>query len=495
MPTLSFKLPKPRTATKLATALLAATMLTSPMLPFTQNAFAAPAASAVQIPASFADLVAQARPAVVSILVEKTTGPATVSSTGNNNFENLPEGMKEFLRRFGGPNGMTQPQGMPNGQARPRHLMAEGSGFFISADGYIVTNNHVIDNASDIKVRMSDGKILKGKLVGADPKTDLAVVKVKGSGFAHVAFGDSNKIRVGDWVVAMGNPYGLAGTTTAGIVSARGRNIGSGPYDDFIQIDAPINHGNSGGPTFNREGKVIGINTAIYSPSGGSIGIGFAIPSNEAKQVVKSLIADGTVHRGWLGVMVQPVTDDIRDSLGLKTDEGALVASVQPGSPAQKAGLKAGDIIRSVDGKDIKAPRVLSRVIAEKGPTADVSVKVWRDGDTKQIAVALKEMPGSKVASVKPNAETGKARIGLMLKDTQNGVTIAGVVPDSPAAMKGLQPGDVIKRINGHEVATSDDVKAAVAKSLASGKKDILMLVKTQQGNRFVAIKATKATG
>src|SRR5712691_8694114 len=301
-------------------------------------------AQSAQRPAGFADVVEKVKPAVISVRVKLDEGPQTSSDEGLP----FPQGspFDRFFRQFGAPN---MPN-MPNG----RHLVTgQGSGFFISADGYAVTNNHVVDKAKTVEVTTDDGKSYTAKVIGTDPKTDLALIKIDGRGdFSYVKFADATP-RVGDWVLAVGNPFGLGGTVTAGIVSARGRDIGAGPYDDFIQIDAPVNKGNSGGPTFDMDGNVIGINTAIFSPSGGSVGIAFDIPAETVKAVITQLKDHGAVTRGWIGVQIQPVTNEIADSLGMKNARGALVAEPQSGSPAQKAGIKAGDVIVSVNGETV----------------------------------------------------------------------------------------------------------------------------------------------
>lgn len=478
-------------------ALLATTMLTTSFaayMPAYAGQTMTPAAASIA-PASFADVLAKTRPAVVSIIVKKAD---VASSIGSGKFDpnQLPEGLRKFFKQFGMPGGGQAPQ-----QRQPRggggqKVMGQGSGFFISADGYVVTNNHVISGSDDITVMMTTGRKLKAKLIGTDPKTDLAVLKVSGHDFPHVAFGDSDKTRVGDWVVAVGNPFGLSGTTTAGIVSARGRDIGSGPYDDFIQIDAPINRGNSGGPSFNGRGQVIGVNTAIYSPSGGSVGIGFAIPSNVAKTVVASLMADGTVHRGWLGVSIQSITQDMSEALGLATTQGALIASVNPGSPAAKAGLRSGDIVTNVDDTAITSPRDLSRVIAGKGPAHSVALKLWRDGGMVTSTVLLKEQPGPQTASLGQNETTANgSKLGLMLKDTGDGVVIGQVAPDSPAAEKGLMAGDRIEQVSGRDVKSANDVKQAVEQAVSKGKSRVVMQIKSRNGSRFVALKLGKSTG
>jgi serine protease Do len=294
--------------------------------------------------------------------------------------------MERFFHRFQDGRGG---QGYEFRRGPRRNAEAQGSGFFISADGYVVTNNHVVDHASEVQVTMDDGRTLDAKIVGTDPKTDLAVLRVKeGGNFPYVPFA-AKAPRVGDWVVAIGNPFGLGGTVTAGIVSARGRDIGAGPYDDFLQIDAPVNRGNSGGPIFNLNGEVVGINTAIASPSGGNIGIAFAIPSDAAQKVVASLKDNGSVSRGFIGVQIQPITKDIAEAMGLKEPKGALVAETVQGGPAEKAGLKRGDTIVAVDGQTISEPKELSRRIAAIEPGKSGSLTVLRDGQERTVTIEI----------------------------------------------------------------------------------------------------------
>ena len=360
---------------------------------------------APQVP-SFADVVERVSPAVVSVKVKAKIQPtADDGSDDQDGFDNLPNNpqlrrfFKEF-RGFGDQGGQNEDghrrfghRDRNNDQPRP---VAQGSGFFISEDGYLVTNNHVVEEGTAFTVVTNDGKELDAKLVGTDPRTDLAVLKVDGGGkFTYVDFADDSKVRVGDWVVAVGNPFGLGGTVTAGIVSARGRDIGAGPYDDFLQIDASVNRGNSGGPTFNLNGQVVGINTAIFSPSGGSVGIAFDIPASTAKQVVGDLMKSGAVQRGWLGVEIQPVTSDIAESLGLKSNNGALVSSAQDNGPGKKAGITAGDVITQVDGKDVASPKELARLIGAYSPGKSVDVTVWRDGKSETPKVDLGKLPSS----------------------------------------------------------------------------------------------------
>jgi serine protease Do len=338
---------------------------------------------------SFADVVEKVKPAVVSVRV-KANMMANRSDDGDEAFglPDFPPGspMERFFHRFQDGRGG---QGYEFRRGPRRNAEAQGSGFFISADGYVVTNNHVVDHASEVQVTMDDGRTLDAKIVGTDPKTDLAVLKVKeGGNFPYVPFAAKTP-RVGDWVVAIGNPFGLGGTVTAGIVSARGRDIGAGPYDDFLQIDAPVNRGNSGGPTFNLNGEVVGINTAIASPSGGSVGIAFAIPSDEAQKVVASLKDNGAVSRGFIGVQIRPVTKDIAEAMGMTEPKGALVAETVRGGPAEKAGLKRGDTIVAVEGQPIREPKDLSRRIAAFDPGKSVSLTVLRDGKERTVTVEI----------------------------------------------------------------------------------------------------------
>ncbi|MBK5568138.1 MAG: Do family serine endopeptidase [Ensifer sp. SSB1] len=345
-------------------------------------AVAAPAASG----GSFAPIVSADKPAVVTVttvIKAENTGNDEASQLGGNS--PFDEQFRQFFRDQGIPLPDQAPQQRPAQRAE-----ALGSGFVVTADGYIVTNNHVIDKASSITVTLDDGTQVPAKLVGADPKNDLAVLKIKpAKPLATVAWGDSDGLRVGDQVLAIGNPFGIGTTVTAGIVSARGRDLHSGPYDDFIQIDAPINRGNSGGPLVDAAGRVVGINTAIYSPNGGSVGVGFAIPSDQAQKVVAELVKDGSIQHGFIGVEIQPVTVDIADAIGLHQAEGALVADVNNGTPAAKAGLKAGDIITAFGGSPVKSPRDLSRMVADLSPGTSKSLSVWRTGETKDLSITI----------------------------------------------------------------------------------------------------------
>ncbi|MHA6645609.1 DegQ family serine endoprotease [Mesorhizobium sp. A623] len=460
---------------------------------------------APQVP-SFADVVERVSPAVVSVRVK-----AKVQQTSDNGFEMFqgPDGMpdnpqlREFFKQFrGGRNqdGNRRPSQRDHSNDKPRPV-AQGSGFFISEDGYLVTNNHVVAEGTAFTVVMSDGKELDAKLVGTDPRTDLAVLKVDSDQkFTYVAFGDDSKARVGDWVVAVGNPFGLGGTVTAGIISARGRDIGAGPYDDFIQIDASVNRGNSGGPTFNLNGEVIGINTAIFSPSGGNVGIAFDIPASTAKSVVADLMKTGSVKRGWLGVEIQPVTADIAESLGLKSEKGALVASAQDNGPAKKAGVVAGDVITQVDGKDVDSPKELARLIAAEAPGKPVELSVWRDGKIDTVKIDLGNLPAAnKQASADDQPQSSPtsdslADLGLTVtkSDDGKGLLVTDVDPDSSASDHGIQAGDTIVAVNSTEVGSVDDVTKAMADAAKAGRKSVLFQITHDNNNRFVALPAAQ---
>ncbi|TQI76307.1 serine protease Do [Bosea sp. AK1] len=331
---------------------------------------------------SFADLVDKVKPAVVSVRVKTQTAAAG----DDQSLEDIPPQLRRFFR---------DQEGARQGRPKPQVGMAQGSGFFVSQDGYVVTNNHVVENAVEVQLVTDAGKTLDAKVVGTDPRTDLALLKVKDAGnYPYVQLADA-KARIGDWVLAIGNPFGLGGTVTAGIVSAQGRDIGSGPYDDFIQIDAPINRGNSGGPTFNQNGEVVGVNTAIYSPSGGNVGIAFAIPASTVRQVVDSLKKDGTVARGFIGVQIQPVTSEMADAIGLKDAKGALVAEAQGNGPAAKAGIRRGDTITAVNGEAIKDARELSRKIATFAPGTKTTITLFREGKSRDVTFEVGRQPAA----------------------------------------------------------------------------------------------------
>ena len=476
--------------------------------------------TALPHPASFSDIVAKVKPAVISVRV-KIDGVAQNPMLRHNS-QDIPAApgspMQKFFQQFGdqfGFNGEPQDDDQfgDNGQMPQRHgpfgfqgempqqhrtIVGEGSGFFISADGYAVTNNHVVDHANSVQVTTDDGSIYTAKVIGTDPKTDLALIKVDGkTDFPYVQFAQQEP-RVGDWVIAVGNPFGLGGTVTAGIVSAQGRNIGSGPYDDYIQIDAPINKGNSGGPAFDVNGKVIGVNTAIYSPSGGSVGIGFDIPAVTAQRVIAQLKDHGSVTRGWLGVQIQPVTGEIADSLGLKKAEGALVDSAQDGSPAAKAGVQAGDVITAVNGNAVKNARDLARTVATIKPDSTVKLDILRNGQSQTVTVTLGQMPNEQQANAGHQMQTpqhGVPHLGLSVAPAASvagaggkGVVVTAVDPNGPAADAGFQVGTVILDVGGKAVGNSGDVTKALQDAQAQGKHDVLMRVQVDGATRFVAV-------
>ena len=453
-------------------------------------ATAANAAEIAQRPAGFADLVEKVKPAVISVRVKVKAGAEMMGSDGDMPFPPNSH-MQRFFHHFGMPDGENTPERRPNG-----HVMtAQGSGFFITADGYAVTNNHVVDKAKAVEITTDDGKTYDAKVVGTDPRTDLALIKVNGrTDFPFVKLAETAP-RIGDWVVAVGNPFGLGGTVTAGIVSARGRDIGSGPYDDFIQIDAPVNKGNSGGPTFDMEGNVIGVNTAIFSPSGGSVGIAFDIPAETVKTVVAQLKDKGMVSRGWIGVQIQPVTSEIAEGLGLKGTEGALVAEPQADSPAAKAGIVTGDVITAVNGHGVKDAHDLAKQIGSMTPGTTAKLTIWRKGEEKSVSLTLGELPKSREAlATTPNSDatgTSLPKLGLSLAPAgsgSEGVIVTDVDPNGPASEQGLNAGDVILEVGGSKVATASDVRNAIGEAQKNGKRAVLMRVKSDNVTKFVAI-------
>lgn len=458
----------------------------------------------VTLPGGFAELIETVKPAVVNVSVSGKIGHIGRESGPQFEMPDLPfkappnSRLEEFFRHY-----FNKPNEEWQDKAPVGEVQAVGSGFIVDPSGYVVTNNHVIDGADKITVILHDGKRLAADVKGRDPKTDLALLRVKTKEpLPYVTFGDSDATRVGDWVLAIGNPFGLGGTATAGIVSARGRDINSGPYDDYIQIDAPINRGNSGGPLFDIHGKVIGVNTAIFSPNGGSVGIGFAIPATLANSVIEQLRAHGKVERGWFGVKIQTVTEDVAKGLGLKKPTGALVAEVVADGPAAKAGIRTGDVITEYNGRAVERMRDLPRLVAETKAKDKVSVKVWRNGEEHILAVVIASMPTDEVVAAAANEDgesggklglslapiTPEARQQYRLSEDSKGALIVGVRSDSPAAKKGLRAGDVIKMVGQKPVSAPKDVIDEVKKASVNKRDAVVLLVERNGDRRFVAI-------
>jgi serine protease Do len=450
----------------------------------------------------FADIVETVKPAVVSVRVKTAREESSIEDQLPGYFRDLPEGHP--FRRFFEEYGFKGEQG-EQGQHknRPRRFgQAQGSGFFISADGYVVTNNHVVTDASEVELTTDGGDTLTAKVVGTDPQTDLALLKVDKEGkYPFVSLG-KDVPRIGDWVVAIGNPFGLGGTVTAGIVSARGRDLGSGPYDDFLQIDAAVNRGNSGGPTFNLKGEVVGVNTAIYSQSGGNVGIAFAVPSNVVASVIEDLRESGSVTRGWLGVSIQPVEEDMAEALGLEQASGALVAEVHPGTPAADAGVKNRDVVISLNGQKVADPRELTRMVGGLKPGSSADLEVWRDGKKQKLSVELGKRPDNpQVARADDNQDSGEqgktspsalADFGIQIEPAPEGkgVAVTGVDSDSEVGEK-LQAGDVILEVNGKAVSNSDDVSTAMNQK--DSPRFITLRVKSGEGTpRYVVVPVKK---
>ncbi|MFA5958149.1 MAG: Do family serine endopeptidase [Hyphomicrobium sp.] len=469
-------------------------------------------------PLTFADIVDRVKPAVVSVSVVNDGGASKLASNDKDKKpEKGPKGEKNFSLPDLPPDHPLHDffKNLPKefGQEeRPKIVQGQGSGFVISSDGYVVTNNHVIDGATKIQVSFdNDETKYDAKLVGTDPRTDIALIKIESNKtFPTVKLSDK-KPRVGDWALAVGNPFGLGGTVTAGIVSALARDIGSGPYD-YLQIDAAVNRGNSGGPTVNIDGDVIGVNTAIFSPSGGNVGIAFAVPATTVKEVVQQLKADGSVSRGWLGVKIQNVDEDTAASIGLSDAHGALVSEVTPNGPASKSGIKAQDAILQVNGDKIADSRDLARKIAELAPNTDVDVKVWRNNSEQSLKVKLGLFPKNAEAAMNGDnndQDNGKndddedsksvdlSQLGLTLMPARSGkdaegVAIAEVDPSSDAAEKGLKPGDVILEVSGQIVTSPDDVISGIKKAQDLKRTAVLLHVKSADQKRFVAVQLTK---
>lgn len=445
----------------------------------------------------FADVVARVKGAVVNV----TVAEKGAKGQGHPKMMIPEDGpAAEMFRRFFGQ------KGVPDlGDAAPREVQGQGSGFIVDPAGYIVTNHHVVEGAKEITVSLADGSKHKAQVKGSDEKTDIAVLKIDaGKPLPYVEFGNSDETRIGDWVLAVGNPFGLGGTVTAGIVSARGRDIQSGPYDDYLQVDAPINRGNSGGPLFDTTGRVVGINTAIFSPSGGNVGIGFAIPASIAASVVDQLRSEGRIERGWLGVLLQPVSTEVAESLGLAGEGGALIANVEADSPAAKAGLQPGDVVRAVNGKPLESVKALARAVADTRPGSTLRLEVNREQKSRDVRVVIGTPPGQPQVAAAGDAEQGAGapRLGLALapltaetraqfgieKDKQ-GVVVARVERDSPAAKAGIRPGSLISMVGQQPVAAPEDVVKAVAAAAAEKRPSVLLLVETEGEKSFVPVR------
>lgn len=494
-----------RTTNRLAIAALAGMAAIGAAIYAGQAATSVPGPADTQIiqpTRGFADLVELVRPAVVNISA-RSLQPASFSKMNHRQGPSEPRGfdfngppqMREFMERFFS----EQYRGSRPGPSESRSL---GSGFIVDPSGLVVTNHHVIKGADNIEVILDDGTTLEATIKGVDPRTDLALLQVNSeSALPYVGFGDSDAARVGDWVIAIGNPFGLGGTTTSGIVSARGRDLRDGPYVDYIQIDAPINRGNSGGPLFNEAGEVIGINTAIFSPNGGSVGIGFAIPSAQAKVVIDQLRDKGAVARAWLGVQIQPLTQEIAAGLGLGDTSGALVSRITPDSPAAKSNLQSGDVILAFNQAPVKKMRDLPRLVAHAPTGTNAKMKVWRDGETIEIEARLESMAGTMQAAYAEEDVESNGRLGLRLAEIDDemrkasglehdGVIVQEVDPMGPAAREGLQAGDIILKVGSHSVSTPGDVVKEVQSLQAKDqKRPIVLLVQRGDDRRFVAVK------
>lgn len=481
----------------------------------------APAASGVitpqgLAPLSFADLVDKVKPSVVSVSVVNDGGASKVASKDNSNkgrggqggpgfaIPDLPEDhpLHDFFKNL--------PKEFGQEGGKPKVVQGQGSGFVISADGYVVTNNHVIDGATKIEIAFDDGSKFPAKLVGTDARTDIALIKIESTKTFPFVSLTKKEPRVGDWALAVGNPFGLGGTVTAGIVSALARDIGSGPYD-YLQIDAAVNRGNSGGPTFNLQGEVLGVNTAIFSPSGGNVGIAFAVPAKTVQEVVTQLKSGGTVNRGWLGVKIQNVDEDTAASLGLAEPKGALISEVTTSGPAAKSGLKTQDAILQVNGDKIADSRDLARKIAEFAPDTTVDVKVWRDNGEQTIKVKLGLFPNNPEAALQGDGGNDKpdavqpsklelSQLGITLMPARSGsdkdgVVIAEVDSSSDAAEKGIKAGDVILAVSGETVADPSDVVSGVKKAQDMKRSAVLLHIKSSDQKRFVAVQLREKKG
>lgn len=473
--------PKPRWKT-LAIVTAAATVLLVALVTVPGSS----AEASIDPRQGFADLIEQVEPAVVTVEVSKTMDPQLSGFPGGN-----PQA-DEFMRRFFGNPGMA-PQ-----QREPRRAQGAGSGFIVDDEGYIVTNNHVIEGADEVTVRLIDDREFEAEVVGYDEQTDLALLKIKADDLTVSRFGNSDQARVGDWVVAIGNPFGLGGTATVGIVSARGRDIQSGPYDNYLQIDAPINRGNSGGPVFNTEGEVVGVNTAIFSPNGGSVGIGFAIPANMVRDIVDELKDSGTVDRGWLGVSLQNIDEEMAETLELPSTDGTLVAEVVKGSPAEKAGVEIGDVITRFDGNTVEDGRALGRMVGGADSGEKVSVTVLRGDEEIEIDVRL----GDAATQIAANDDEQKIKdLGLTLAplsdelrerlgvdEDLSGAVIVRVDPNGIAAKQGFRRGDIVIQADRQAIESPADLRQAMTGAKTKGKTSVPVLVKRGDIQRFASL-------
>jgi serine protease Do len=435
-------------------------------------------------PTGFADVVEKVKPAVVSVRVKIESGKRNKESSRRS--KGLP--LDQFSHRFG----RSEQSGAKSSSRGRSFLTGQGSGFFISSDGYAVTNFHVVERADNVELSLDDGRVFTAKVMGTDEHSDIALVKVDGAGsLPFVTFADDAP-RIGDWVIAVGNPFGLGGTVTAGIVSARGRDIGAGPYDDFLQIDAAVNRGNSGGPTFDTDGNVIGVNTAIVSPTGSSVGIAFAIPAATVKAVVTQLKDSGKVSRGWIGANLQEVTADLAEGLGFSGMRGALVAEPQPGAPAAKSGIESGDLIISINGKEVHDSREVVRNISTLRPGTTAKIGVVRKGEEKSFDITLGNLPEQRAANATAELPRQKGasvpRYGVSVAPVAEGVVVTSVDPDGPAADQGLASGDVILQADGRKIAGAVDLRNTIDAAQKAGKHAVLMRVRSADGVKFVAL-------
>ncbi|MDB5370809.1 MAG: serine protease [Roseomonas sp.] len=513
-----------RLASMMFAAAVAAAPLAAPLPALAQQAAPAPsttptAPAAVSTPETFAPLARRLLPSVVNIQTSQAIGGARAGRPDAPEMPQAPPGspFEELFRDFFDRQQRGRP-GQPPGGGPQRRAQSQGSGFIIDASGIIVTNNHVVDGADEINVVLHDNTTLKAELVGVDTRTDLAVLRVKSDKpLPVVPFGDSDTAEVGDWVLAIGNPLGFGGSVTAGIVSARGRNINAGPYDDFIQTDAAINRGNSGGPLFNVRGEVVGINTAIVSPSGGSIGIGFAIPSNLAQNIVAQLRNGGRVRRGWVGVNIQQVTDEIAESLTVPGGaRGALVARAQEDGPAAKAGVQNGDVILRFNGQEVREMRNLPRIVAETPVGTEAPMTVWRGGAEKELKITVAELPNDQQAAAtaapqqtpSPGGALELAGLGLKvspinaelkerfsLRDEARGVVVTDVAAGSSAAERGIAPGDLIVEVQQNRVTTPQEVRDQIERLRKTNRPSALLLIENGQGQRFVPLRLRADSG